>query len=78
MPEITLDELKSWFKVSRALATDRVRDYALRQSPLVSSTEIDTLCAALGDISVNEALDVLDRRQRELAGRAVPGDESAR
>jgi hypothetical protein len=72
MAEITRDDLRTWFKVQRGLAADRVREYAVHESPLVAATEIDTLCEALGDISVNEAFEVLDQRQRELAGRDLP------
>lgn len=72
--EITREELAAWAKVSRSLATDRVRDYAAHECPLVTAAEIDAVCGALGDVSVNEAFDALDRRQRELAGRSLPGE----
>lgn len=75
MAEITREDLATFAKVSRALAADKVRDYAIRQCHLVPTTEVDVLCDALGDVSVHEAYDFLDRRQRELAGRAVPGDQ---
>lgn len=74
MSAITLEDLRTWYRVQKGLATDRVTEYALTQCPLVPLAEVDVVCGALGDVSVNEAHDVLDRRQRELAGRAIPGE----
>lgn len=67
MAEITRDDLRAWYRVQRDRAADRVRRYALASTPLVPTLELDTICSALGDISVNEAFDALDRRQREIA-----------
>jgi hypothetical protein len=70
--EITADGLKARFNMAHTRASDKVRDYAAHECPLVPATEIATVCDALGFVSITDAYEALDQRQRELAGREVP------
>ncbi len=54
----------------KARAEHYVRAYARASAPNVPLETVDAFCQALGEISVDEALNALDRVQTELAGWA--------
>jgi hypothetical protein len=64
MENITIEELRLAATVMRRDAAVIVRVYALQHAPDVPTATVDAICGALGDISIDEAIDVLERIQR--------------
>jgi len=67
---MTPDELAAEVGRMKHAAILVVQRHAAIRAPDVSLALVASLCAALGDISVDEAFAALDRLQQEARGRA--------
>jgi hypothetical protein len=68
MADLSLDELRAWWGEAKLDAEGALRLYAYKHCPSVTKQDLDVICKAIGDISVEEARVALDKLQKERVG----------
>jgi polyhydroxyalkanoate synthesis regulator phasin len=60
-----MEDLREEVRALRETATLAVQQHAARLAPDVPSADINAICAALGEITLEEAIAQVDQLQRE-------------